>query len=138
MFQSIRIVADLYRSDPSFYRGMSIRNPRAERDLVISVQGPRLEFWRTLLERSIAERDLAAGTRTDLLSMAMLQLGGGAFGAWCADLISIDQMELQSAYGLARLLLSVARPAARAKLAARIVEIEAALAAPRPRAAAAS
>ena len=138
MFQAIRIAGDLYRSDPSFYRGMSIRNPRAERDLVISVQGPRQDFWRTLLEQAIRERDLAPDTRTDLLSMAMLQLGGGAFGAWCADLITIDEMELQTAYGLARLLLSVALAPGRAKLAARIAEIEAAFAADAPKAAAAS
>src|SRR5688572_17423573 len=29
IFVSIRVAVDLYRSDPSFYRGMSIRNPRA-------------------------------------------------------------------------------------------------------------
>jgi len=56
----------------------------------------------------------------------MMQLGGGAFGAWVADLISIDQMEQQTCYGLARLLLGVARPAGREKLQARIAAIEAA------------
>jgi AcrR family transcriptional regulator len=127
MFEAIRIVADLYRADPSFYRGMTIRNPRAERELVISVQGPRQAFWQRLLERAVGERDLAADTRTDLLGMAMLQLGGGAFGAWVADLITLEEMELQTAYGLARLLLSVARPAARAGLLARIAATEAAL-----------
>jgi AcrR family transcriptional regulator len=127
VFEAIRIVAGLYRADPSFYRGMTIRNPRAEPELVISVQGPRQAFWRRLLERAVRERDLASGTRTDLLSMAMLQLGGGAFGAWVADLITIEEMELQTSYGLARLLLSVARPVARARLQARIAIIEAAL-----------
>ena len=78
------------------------------------------------MERAIGEGDLSAGARTDLLSMAMLQLGGGAFGAWVADLITLEQMELQTSYGLARLLLSVARPAGRAKLQARIDAIEAA------------
>src|SRR5215469_14509437 len=32
-FEAIRIVADLYRSDPSFYRGLQVRNPRAEPEL---------------------------------------------------------------------------------------------------------
>ncbi len=126
IFESIRIAADLYRSDPAFYRGMSIGNPRAERELVISVQGPRQAFWQTLLARAVKERDLAAETRIDLVSMAMMQLGGGAFGAWVADLASIDEMEQQTCYGLARLLLGVARPAGRIKLQARIAEIEAA------------
>ena len=126
MFEAVRIAADLYRSDPAFYRGMSISNPRAERDLVISVQAPRQAFWQALLERAVAERDLAADTRTDLVSVAMMQLGGGAFGAWVADLISVDEMERQTCYGLARLMLGVARPAARARLLARIAEIEAA------------
>ncbi|HVN02398.1 MAG TPA: TetR/AcrR family transcriptional regulator [Caulobacteraceae bacterium] len=127
MFESIRIAADLYRCDPSFYRGMSIGNPRAEPDLVISVQGPRQAFWQMLLDRAVEERDLLAGARTDLVSIAMMQLGGGAFGAWCADLITIDEMELQTSYGLARLLLGVARPAARARLQARVDAIETAL-----------
>jgi len=127
VFESIRIAADLYRSDPSFYRGMTIRDPRAEPELVISVQKPRQAYWQTLLARAVAEGDLALGIRTDLVSMAMMQLGGGAFGAWCADLISIDEMETQTCYGLARLLLGVARPAGRARLEARIAAIEAAL-----------
>jgi AcrR family transcriptional regulator len=129
VFESIRIAADLYRSDPAFYRGMSIRDPRAEPELVISVQGPRLAFWQALLARAAAERELAADTRIDLVSMAMMQLGGGAFGAWAADLVSVDEMERQTCYGLARLLLGVARPAGRAKLQARIDAIEAAHAA---------
>jgi AcrR family transcriptional regulator len=127
MFDAFRIVADLYRSDPSFYRGMSINNPRAEPELVASVQEPRQAFWRTLLERAIGQRDLEPETRTDLMSMAILQLGVGAFGYWCADLITVDEMELQTCYGLARLLLSAAQPAARAKLQARIEAIETAL-----------
>ncbi len=127
MFESIRIAAALYRSDPAFYRGLSIGNPRAEPELVISVQGPREAFWRGLLDRAVQERDLVAGTRTDLVGMAMMQLAGGAFSAWCADLISVDDMELQMSYGLARLLQGVARPAGRAKLQASIEAIEAAL-----------
>lgn len=139
MFESIRIAADLYRSDPAFYRGMSIGNPRAERELVISVQAPRQAFWQTLLARSVKERDLAPDTRVDLVGAAMMQLGGGVFGAWIADLVSIDEMELQTCYGMARLLLGVARPAARARLQARIAEIEAALSpVPKPTPAAAS
>jgi AcrR family transcriptional regulator len=126
IFESIRIAADLYRSDPAFYRGMSIGNPRAERDLVISVQAPRAAFWQALLARAVKERDLAADTRIDLVSTAMMQLGGGAFGAWVADLISVDEMARQTCYGLARLLLGVARPAGRARLAARLAAIEAA------------
>lgn len=124
MFDTVRIVTDLYRSDPSFYRGMSIQNPRAEPELVASVQAPRLAFFRMLLERAIGQRDLDPETRTDLMSMAILQLGGGAFAAWCADLISIDEMELQTSYTLARLLLGVAQPAARARLQSRIEAIE--------------
>jgi len=130
VFESVRIAADLYRSDPAFYRGMSIRDPRAEPELVISVQGPRLAFWQALLARAAAERDLAADTRIDLVSMAMMQLGGGAFGAWVADLVDVDEMARQTCYGLARLLLGVARPAGRAKLQARIDAIEAAQARP--------
>jgi len=127
IFESIRIAADLYRNDPSFYRGMSIRNPRAEPELVVSVQSPRRTFWQTLLELAIGQGDLTADARTDLVSMAMLQLGGGAFGYWCADLITVDEMELQTAYGIARLLLGMARPAGRAKLQRRIADIEASL-----------
>jgi AcrR family transcriptional regulator len=126
VFESIRIAADLYRSDPAFYRGMSIGNPRAERDLVISVQGPRQAFWQALLARAVEQRDLVPETRIDLVSMAMMQLAGGAFGAWVADLVSVDEMEKQTCYGLARLLLGVARPAGRARLQARIATIEAA------------
>jgi AcrR family transcriptional regulator len=124
MFDAIRIVADLYRSDPNFYRGMSIRNPRAEPELVMSVQEPRRAFWRTLLERAIGQRDLEPETRTDLASGAILQLGLGAFGYWCADLITVDELELQTCYGLARLLLGVAQPAARARLQSRIDALE--------------
>jgi AcrR family transcriptional regulator len=135
IFEAIRVAADLYRNDPAFYRGMSIGNPRAERDLVISVQGPRQAFWQTLLARAVKQRDLAPETRIDLVSMAMMQLGGGAFGAWVADLVSIDEMERQTCYGLARLLVGVACPAGRARLQARIAAIEAAYAPAREKAA---
>src|SRR5581483_9434653 len=86
IFAAVRTGIDLFRTDPNFYRGLSIRNPRAEPELVASVQDPRQQLWIGLLERAIAERDLAADTRVELVSMAMLHLGGGAFSAWCADL----------------------------------------------------
>jgi AcrR family transcriptional regulator len=124
MFDAIRIVTDLYRSDPSFYRGMAIQNPRAEPELVIAVQEPRRAFWQALLERAIGQRDLQPETRADLLTMEMLQLGGGAFGYWCAGLITLDEMEMQTGHGFARLLLGVASPAARARLEARIAALE--------------
>jgi AcrR family transcriptional regulator len=127
IFEAIRITADLYRNDPSFYRGMSIRNPRAEPELVVSVQDPRRSFWQRLLELAIGQGDLVPDARTDLVAMAVLQLGSGAFGFWCADLITVDEMELQTAYGIARLLRGLARPAGRAKLQLRIDAIEAAL-----------
>ena len=125
IFDAIKVSVDLYRNDPSFYRGMSIRNPVAEPDLVASVQEPRRLFWQTLLERAIGQRDLNSNFRIDLVSKTMLLLGGGAFGSWCADLITLDEMELQTNYGLARLLMGVARPAARVRLQARIDAIEA-------------
>jgi AcrR family transcriptional regulator len=137
IFDSIRIAADLYRSDPPFYRGMSIRNPRAERELVISVQGPREAFWRDLLARAVREGDLAAGARADLVSVIMLQMSGGAFGHWCADLITLEEMELQTSYAFALLLMGLARPSGRAKLQARLAATEAALS-PVPRRPAAS
>ncbi|HLZ84453.1 MAG TPA: TetR/AcrR family transcriptional regulator [Caulobacteraceae bacterium] len=127
IFVGMEIAADLYRSDPSFYRGMSIGNPRAEPELVVSVQGPRRDLSLDLLARAVREGDLVAGARLDLLNMAMQQLVGGAFAAWCAELITVDEMEAQTCYGLARLLLGVARPAARARLRARIAAAEAAL-----------
>jgi AcrR family transcriptional regulator len=128
IFDSIRVAVDLYRTDPSFYRGMTIRNPQDERELVISVQGPREAFWRELLARAVREGDLAPGARTDLVSMIMLQMSGGAFGHWCADLISLDEMELQTSYAFALLLMGLARPAGRTKLQARVTAIQAALA----------
>ncbi len=126
IFEAIGIAAGLYRSDPAFYRGMSIGNPRAEPDLVISVQGPRQAFWRDLLARAVEEEDLAPDVRVDLLGMAMMQLAGGAFGAWVADLISIAEMERQTCYGFALLLLGRATPAGRGRLQARIAAVEAA------------
>jgi len=127
IFDGMKIATDLYRSDPSFYRGMSIGNPRAEPELVVSVQGPRRDLSRNLLERAVRERDLAAGARLDLVNIAMLQLVGGAFTAWCAELITVDEMEAQTCYGLARLLLGIARPSARGRLRTRIAAAEAAL-----------
>jgi AcrR family transcriptional regulator len=124
VFESIRIAADLYRSDPAFYRGMTIRDPRAEPELVISVQKPRQAFWEMLLAQAVAEGDLAPGIRADLIATAMMQLGGGAFGAWLAELTSVHEMEQQTCYGLARLLVGVATPAGRARLQARIDALE--------------
>ncbi|WP_293682431.1 TetR/AcrR family transcriptional regulator [uncultured Phenylobacterium sp.] len=128
IFDSIRITMDHYRSDPPFYRGMSIRNPRAEPELVIAVQGPRQAFWRDLLARAVCEGDLAPGVRTDMVSLAMLQMSGGVFGYWCADLISLDEMEQQTLYSFALLLMGLARPAGRARLQARVAAIQAAAA----------
>jgi len=127
IFDGIEIAAGLYRGDPSFYRGMSIGNPRAEPELVVSVQEPRRDHSRDLLERALQEGDLVAGARLDLVNLAMLQLVGGAFSAWCAELITVDEMEAQTCYGLARLLLGIARPSARGRLRARITAAEAAL-----------
>lgn len=127
IFDSIRITVDHYRSDPPFYRGMSIRNPRAEPELVIAVQGPRQAFWRDLLGRAAREGDIAQGIRADLVSLAMLQLSGGAFGYWCADLISLDEMEQQTNYAFALLLMGVARPSGRTKLQARLATVQALL-----------
>ena len=127
IFDGMKIAADLYRSDPNFYRGMSIGNPRAEPELVVSVEGPRRDLSRDLLERAVHERDLVAGARLDLVSIAILQLVGGAFAAWCAELISVDEMEAQTCHGVARLLLGIARPSARGRLRARIAASEAAL-----------
>jgi AcrR family transcriptional regulator len=128
IFDSTRISIGRYRSDPSFYRGMSIRNPRAEPELVITVQGPREAFWRDLLTRAVREGDLAPGLNTELVCMVMLQVSGGAFGYWCADLISLDQMESQTCYAFALLLMGLARPSGRIKLQARIAAIQGALA----------
>jgi AcrR family transcriptional regulator len=125
MFEAVRIAAELYRSDPAFYRGLSIGKPRAERDLVISVQAPRQAFWRALLTRAVAEGDLEPAMKIDLLATAMMQLGGGAFGAWVADLVSVEEMERQTCYGIARLLVGVARPDGRVRLEARIADVEA-------------
>ena len=94
---------------------------------MVSVQEPRRDHSRELLERALQEGDLVAGARLDLVNLAMLQLVGGAFAAWCAELITVDEMEAQTCYGLARLLLSIARPSARTRLRARIVAAEAAL-----------
>lgn len=127
IFDSVRIAVDLYRSDPSFYRGMSIGNPRAERELVISVQAPREAFWRDLLARAVREGDLVEDVRTDLVGVVMLQMSGGSFGLWCADLITLDEMELQTSYAFALLLMGLARPAGRANLQARVAAIQAAL-----------
>jgi AcrR family transcriptional regulator len=127
MFDAVRIAADLYRSDPAFYRGLSIGNPRAERELVISVGAPRQAFWLDLLARAVTEGDLAPETRIDLLSIAIMQVGGGAFGAWVAELIDVDALERRTCYGQALLLLAVAAPSARAALLARIADIEAAV-----------
>jgi AcrR family transcriptional regulator len=128
IFDSVRIAVDLYRGDPSFYRGMSIRHPQDERELVISVQGPRQAFFRDLLARAVREGDLAQAARTDLASLVMLQMSGGAFGYWCADLISLDEMEMQTSYAFALLLMGLARPPGRTKLQARVAAIEARLA----------
>jgi AcrR family transcriptional regulator len=133
IFDSIRVAVDLYRSDPSFYRGMSMRNPNAERELVIAVQAPREAFFRDLLALAVREGDLAPGARIDLASLVMLQVSGGAFGYWCADLITLDEMELQTSYAFALLLMGLARPAGRTRLQARITAIQAMMTpAPRP------
>lgn len=129
IFESLRIAVDLYRSDPSFYRGMSIRNPRAERELMVAVQAPREAFWRDLLVRAVREGDLASSARTDLVALLMLQTSGGAFGHWCADLITLDEMEAQSSYAFALLLMGLARPSGRIRLQARLAAAQAALAA---------
>ncbi len=126
VFESIRIAAELYRSDPAFYRGLTIRDPRAEPELVLSVQKPRQAFWERLLADAVGEGDLVAGARVDLLGVAMMQLAGGAFGAWVAELISVETLAEQTSYGLARLLLGAATEAGRTRLESRIAAIEAA------------
>lgn len=130
IFDAVTIACDLYRADPRFYRAaMDTRDAGLDQEMVLSTYRPRIAFWRKLAERAIAEGGLRPDASAERLGVLMIQISTGALARWVSNLVTIDGMELETAYGLAAALLCFASDAARPRLEARLKAVDAALSA---------
>jgi AcrR family transcriptional regulator len=121
-FDAIAIAAELYRSDPNFYRLTMVARggARADPGLNAIVREPRARFWRGLVEHAIDEGVLRAETDAASLSIVLVQISAGALLDWTSDVISVDQLEIEMSFGFAAALASFAAKPAQARLRRRM------------------
>jgi len=128
IFGAVTLVADLYRSDPRFYRStMSTRDAGLDPDMVMSAYRPRVAFWTKMVQAAVAEGLLVPDTNVERLGVLLIQISGGVLGHWGANIISIDALELETSYGFACTLSPFATDAARPGLWGRLRALETAL-----------
>jgi AcrR family transcriptional regulator len=129
IFDAIDIAVDRYRDDARFYRAaLSTRNGGLDQPMVAAAHRPRVEFWRALAARAIAEGRLRAEVDAGRLAVLLIQISGGALGRWVSNLIAVDELHLETSYGVAVVLLAFAAAAERPRLQARLTALERALA----------
>ena len=128
MFDAVAIAVDLYRGDARFYRAaMSARDGGLDQHMVAAAHRPRVEFWRAMAARAVAEGHLRADVNAERLGVLLIQVSGGAQGRWVSNLISVDELELEMSYGFAVVLLAFASRTVRPRLQAKLAELDAAL-----------
>jgi AcrR family transcriptional regulator len=128
IFEAVGVVADLYRADPRFYRAaMSARDGGLDREMVLSAHRPRVAFWSRMVAQAVADGRLRADANPERLGVLMMQISTGALLHWVSDLISVDGLELETAFGIAAALHPFAVPSAQVRLQARLDQLDAAL-----------
>ena len=129
IFKAISIAAGLYKEDPGFYRAiMHMRPNQADPDLYAAMRAPRIEFWRGMIQKAGEEGLLRRDANSGILSVLATQIASGVLAEWVSGVISADQLERETSYGFAVILMQYATPKGAKKLAPRIAALEKALA----------
>lgn len=118
IFHAIAIAADLYRGDPDFYRLMIAARwgARHEPAFVATVREPRMRFWRRLVQEAIDEGCLRQDTDAAVVGVLLVQIAAGALIDWSTDAISVDELEIETSFGFAAVLVSFAARSTQGRL----------------------
>jgi AcrR family transcriptional regulator len=128
-FDAIAIAADLYRSDPNFYRLTMVARGgvRADPRLAAIVREPRVRFWRGLVQQAIDEGALRPDADAAALGIVLVQITAGALLDWAADVTTADQLEIETSFGFAAALASFAAKPAQIRLRRRMTMLSEAI-----------
>jgi hypothetical protein len=128
VFDAVAVACSLYRADPQFYRA-ALRTGEADMDkeMVLATYLPRVAFWRNLAERAKADGWLRPDADAQRLGVLMIQISTGALARWIAHIVSLDVLELETAFGMAVVMSPFATEAGRERLEARQRALAAAL-----------
>lgn len=117
MFDALDIAADLYGADPGFYRATMWRQPAGgELALETTLRGPRIRFWRTMVEAAVVEGLLRRDADPAVVGALLIQITGGVLSDWIAGEISVEQLRAETKFGFAVTLSAFAAPPAAARL----------------------
>jgi AcrR family transcriptional regulator len=133
IFDSIVITANHYKSDPRFYRSISVmqNTSPADAELIDTVSASRRPFWADLVRKAIQDGHLRPDTDVLGVGASMNLMASGAVGAWVNNLMSIEHYERYLTFGFAAILMSFATKEAQARLQEKLTARPAARAAAR-------
>ena len=139
IFDSLVIVAQLYRSDSRFYRSvvsMPNTNP-ADTELIGAVTRPRVAFTAEMVRAAIQDGHLRPDTDPVRVGAVMRHISNGALRSWVSNLITVDQLEQETIYGVAAILWPFATKATQQRLQKKLDAVASSPAVKRARVAAA-
>jgi hypothetical protein len=92
------------------------------------MRAPRIEFWRGMIQKAGEEGLLRRDANSGVLSVLATQIASGVLAEWVSGVISADQLERETSYGFAVILMQYATSKGAKKLAPRVAALEKALA----------
>lgn len=124
IFNAVTAATKMYKANADFYRVMMNSTAAlTDQGLARTTQASRTAFWRDALQRAIDEGHLRPDTDADLLSAVMIQVSAGAISQWGGGFITIDELDIETKYGFARLLLPSATRTATPRLKERLEKL---------------
>lgn len=132
LFRAIGITAELYKSDPDFYRAtMFLSDSRRNQAIHLSLYTPRIGFVQRMVEDLIAEKFIVLETSSAVFAVMLNQLANGVLFDWYMKRISPDRLKDETELGFAVALNGVATRRAKGSLQQRITSLARALKASR-------
>lgn len=132
LFRAIGIAAELYKSDPDFYRAtMFLSDSRRNQAIHLSLYTPRIGFVQRMVEDLIAEKFIVLETSSAVFAVMLNQLANGVLFDWYMKRISPDRLKDETELGFAVALYGVATRRAKGSLQQRITSLARALKASR-------
>lgn len=122
MFDAVDVAGDLYAADPAFYRATLWRRPASEFASNAALRGPRIRFWRGLVQAAIDEGRLRPDTDAAALGALMIRIMSAVLADWIAGELSIDQLRAETKFGFAAAVSAFADEACRPAIERRIRE----------------
>ena len=124
LFDTIDAAVTLYAQDPAFYRAIMVRRPPGE-PLEAALRHPRARFWESLVRRVIDEGHFDADADAPVVSTLLIYLFSGALMDWVAGDISLSRFRAEVTLGFSAVLSPFATDAARARLHAQVLCLQA-------------